>query len=105
MLPSAIVPATAHRDRRPPPRSDTPASRCSARYNPSELFSPSSKARLTDHDLDRFPGRTLFDRIARATCHAGCLPRKELYEAWEVARRVRRICRGGRIVDLAAGHG
>jgi len=69
------------------------------------LFSPSSKARLTDHDLGRFPGRTLFDRIARAACHAGCLPRKELYEAWEVARRVRRICRGGRIVDLAAGHG
>ena len=38
-------------------------------------------------------------------CHAGCLPRKELYEAWEVARRVRRIFRSGRIVDLAAGHG
>jgi len=75
------------------------------RYNPPELFSPSSKARLTDHDLDRFPGRTLFDRIARAVCHAECLPRKELYEAWEVARRVRRVCRGGRIVDLAAGHG
>jgi hypothetical protein len=68
-------------------------------------ISPSSKARLTDHDLDKFPGQTLFDRIARATCEAGCLPRKELYEAWEVARRVRRICRGGRIVDLASGHG
>lgn len=38
-------------------------------------------------------------------CHAGCLPRKELYEAWETARRVRRLFRGGRIVDLAAGHG
>jgi methyltransferase family protein len=38
-------------------------------------------------------------------CHAGCLPRKELYEAWEMARRVRRVFRGGRIVDLAAGHG
>jgi len=69
------------------------------------MFSPSSKARLTSHDLDRFPGDTLFDRIARATCEAGCLPRKELYEAWEVARRVRRAFRGGRIVDLAAGHG
>ncbi len=68
-------------------------------------FSLSSKARLTEHDLDRFPGDTLFDRIARATCEAGCLPRKELYEAWEVARRVRRVFRGGRIVDLAAGHG
>jgi len=68
-------------------------------------FSLSSKARLTDRDLGRFPGSSLFDRIARAVCHAGCLPRKELYEAWETARRVRRVFRGGRIVDLAAGHG
>ena len=43
--------------------------------------------------------------MARAVCHAGCLPRKELYEAWEVARRVRRLFRGGRIVDLGGGHG
>src|SRR3954470_19427403 len=68
-------------------------------------FSRSSGARLTDRDLDRFPGDTLFDRIAHVVCHAGCLPRKELYEAWEVARRVRRLFRGGRIVDLGAGHG
>jgi hypothetical protein len=65
----------------------------------------SSKGRLTDRDLERFPGASLFDRLARAVCHAGCLPRKELYEAWEVARRVRRLFRGGRIVDLAGGHG
>ncbi|KAF0214925.1 MAG: hypothetical protein FD174_4276, partial [Geobacteraceae bacterium] len=50
-------------------------------------------------------GDTLFDAIARAVCRAGCLPRKELYEAWEVSRRVRRRFRGGRIVDLACGHG
>jgi hypothetical protein len=68
-------------------------------------FSPASRARLTVHDLDRFPGATLFHRIARAVCEAGCLPRKELYEAWELARRVRRLLRGGRIVDLGAGHG
>jgi hypothetical protein len=68
-------------------------------------FSHSSRGRLTDRDLDRFPGDKLFDRLARAVCHAGCLPRKELYEAWEVARRVRRLFRGGRIVDLCAGHG
>lgn len=68
-------------------------------------FSPSSRGRLTDRDLDRFPGDTLFDRVARAVCHAGCLPRKELYEAWEVARRVRRLFRGGRVIDLGAGHG
>jgi len=38
-------------------------------------------------------------------CHAGCLPRKELFEAWEMAKRVRRLFRGGRVVDLAGGHG
>jgi hypothetical protein len=69
------------------------------------VFSRSSKARLTVRDLDRFPDRTLFHTIARAVCRAACLPRKELYEAWEVARRVRRVFRGGRIVDLAGGHG
>ncbi|MBZ5558653.1 MAG: methyltransferase [Acidobacteriia bacterium] len=69
------------------------------------MFSHSSKGRLTDRDLGRFPERTLFHKVARAVCHAGCLPRKELYEAWEVARRVRRLFRGGRIVDLCAGHG
>lgn len=65
----------------------------------------SSKNRLTEKLLPRFSGSTLFDRIARAVCRAGCLPRKELYEAWEVARRVRRRFRGGRVVDLASGHG
>jgi methyltransferase family protein len=69
------------------------------------VFSPSSKARLTVRDLDRFPDGTLFHRIARAVCRVECLPRKELYEAWEVARRVRRLIRGGRVVDLGAGHG
>jgi hypothetical protein len=39
------------------------------------------------------------------TCAADCLPRKELFEAWEVARRVRRRMRGGPVVELAAGHG
>ncbi|MEQ1757675.1 MAG: hypothetical protein ABL986_05110, partial [Vicinamibacterales bacterium] len=63
-------------------------------------FLPSSRGRLTDHDLGRFAGDTLFDRIGRELCHAGCLPRKELFEAWETARRVRRLLRGGRVVDL-----
>lgn len=65
----------------------------------------SSRNRLTGKLLHKFTGDTLFDAIARAVCRAGCLPRKELYEAWEVARRVRRRFRGGRIVDLACGHG
>lgn len=69
------------------------------------MFDPASKARLTEHDLGRFPEDTLFHRIARIVCRARCLPRKELFEAWEVARRVRRRFRGGRVVDLCAGHG
>jgi hypothetical protein len=68
-------------------------------------FSPSSRARLTRHDLGRFAGSTLVDRLGRALCEAECLPRKELYEAWEVARRARRWFRGGRVVDVAGGHG
>lgn len=69
------------------------------------VFSHASKDRLTEHDLGRFPGDTLFDRVARAVCSARCLPRKELYECWEVARRTRRRFRGGRVVDVAGGHG
>lgn len=69
------------------------------------FFHPGSINRLTRHDLGRFPGDTLFDRLGRAVCDAGCLPRKELYEAWEVARRTRRLFRGGRVFDVAGGHG
>jgi SAM-dependent methyltransferase len=65
----------------------------------------SSRNRLTGKLLSRFTGTTLFDAVGRAVCRAGCLPRKELFEAWEVARRVRRRFRGGRVVDLACGHG
>jgi len=68
-------------------------------------MNPSSKSRLTEKQLENFSGGSLFDRIARAVCRAGTLPAKELYEAWEVARRVRRKFRGGRVVDLACGHG
>jgi hypothetical protein len=69
------------------------------------VFSPASRGRLTNRDVERFPDDTLFDRLARTVCQAGCLPRKELYEAWEVARRVRRLFRGGRVLDLGGGHG
>ena len=64
-----------------------------------------STTRLTPGAARHFPGETLFDRFARTVCEADCLPRKELYETWEVARRVYRRFRGGRVVDLAAGHG
>ena len=66
---------------------------------------PSSRNRLNERHLEHFPGESLFDKIARTVCRAGCLPRKELYEAWEVARRVRRRFTGRRIIDMACGHG
>jgi len=68
-------------------------------------FDPGSRSLLSRHDLGRFPAATLFDKLARVVCAVDCLPRKELYESWEVARRVRRRFRGGRVVDLACGHG
>lgn len=68
-------------------------------------FDHGSRAKLTRRDLGRFAGETLFDRIARVVCDVEMLPRKELYESWELARRVRRRFRGGRVVDMACGHG
>lgn len=64
-----------------------------------------SKSRLTEKQAAEFSGDTLFEKIARAVCAAGVLPAKELYEAWETARRIRRKYRGGRVLDLAGGHG
>lgn len=66
---------------------------------------PGARKRLTPGAAENFPGDTLFARLARVVCAANCLPRKELYEAWETARRARRRLKGGRVVDLAAGHG
>jgi hypothetical protein len=68
-------------------------------------FARSSRVKLTPRAALHFQGETLFDRIGRAVCGAECLPRKELYESWELARRARRRFRGGRVVDLACGHG
>ena len=68
-------------------------------------FDPSSRTKLTRRDTPRFDGPTLFHKLGRVICEAECLPRRELFEAWEVARRTRRRFRGGRVVDLACGHG
>lgn len=66
---------------------------------------PGSRKNLSPPAAVHYPGPGLFDRLARVLCAADCLPRKELYEAWETARRTRRRLHGGRVVDLAAGHG
>lgn len=65
----------------------------------------SSRSRLTRFTVADFPGDTLFDAVGRVVSEAECLPRKELFEAWAVAKRVNRRVRGQPIVDLAAGHG
>ena len=67
--------------------------------------SPGSKTRLRPGAQRHYPSDSAFDRIARVVCRVGLLPRKELYESWEIAKRVRRHLRGTRIVDLACGHG
>lgn len=69
------------------------------------MMKKSSKNRLMPRHSTLFTSTSLFDRIARSVCRAGTLPRKELYEAWEMAKRVRRRYRGGRVVDLACGQG
>lgn len=69
------------------------------------MIDPSSRVRLKPTTARHFTTDSFFDRLARVLCDANCLPRKELFESWEVARRTRRRFRGGRIVDLACGHG
>ncbi len=67
-------------------------------------FDQHARTTLTHYDLQRFEGETLFARLARTICMAECLPRKELYEAWEVARRIYRRFKGRPILELACGH-
>ena len=70
-----------------------------------ENLDKSSRNVLNRYTAERLLGDTLFARIGRAVCEAECLPRKEFFEAWEVAKRVRRQMRGGKVIELAAGHG
>ena len=64
----------------------------------------SSRGRLTPYTRAAFSGNTLLDSLGRVLSDVGCLPRKELFEAWAVAKRVRRRFRGGSVVEMAAGH-
>jgi hypothetical protein len=66
-----------------------------------------SRNKLTPSRARLYPGETLLDEIGRAVCVAGCLPRKELHEAWEMATRVRAHFGGAhaRVVDLCSGFG
>jgi len=64
-----------------------------------------SKKRLRPGAQRHYASDSAFDRIARVVCRAGCIPRKELHESWEIAKRARRHLRGSRVIDLASGHG
>ncbi|MBU1240865.1 SAM-dependent methyltransferase [Myxococcota bacterium] len=66
--------------------------------------------RSSDNVLNRyttrwFEGESLVNRIGRTLCLAECVSRKEFFESWETAKRLRRQMRGGTILELAAGHG
>jgi hypothetical protein len=66
---------------------------------------PSSRARLNRTTIDAFPGTSLRDKLGRAVSEAECLPRKEFFESWYAARKIRRWFRGGPVFEVAAGHG
>ena len=69
------------------------------------MFSPARSPASPRRTSAGSPATRCATGIGRAVCRAGVLPRKEFFEAWEVARRARRLFRGGRVMDLAAGHG
>jgi methyltransferase family protein len=75
------------------------------RYQVQASARAASRSRLSPRSLPDFAGDTLFDAVGRVVCEADCLPRKELFESWEVANRVRRRVRGRPVLELAAGHG
>ena len=54
-------------------------------------FVVGSRRRLTKRDAGRFEGDTLLDAVGRVVCEAECLPRRELFESWEIARRNRAV--------------
>ena len=58
------------------------------------------------HLFDQAGHPQLLAEVGRTVCTAEVLPRKELYEAWEVATRVDAAFPSAtRVADLAAGHG
>ncbi len=68
-------------------------------------FDRSSRKRLNRHATRFYTGETLFARLGRAVCEAEAISRKEFFETWEVARRVRKRLGGQPVFELAAGHG
>ena len=65
----------------------------------------SSRSRLTAYTEREFPADTLHDKLGRVVSRAECLPRKEFFESWAVAKRVHRRVKRRPVIELAAGHG
>ena len=70
-------------------------------------FRVGSRSKLTPRDAPHFASLPpLLGEVADAVSSAACLPRKELFEAWEVATRIdAAFPSASRVADLAAGHG
>ncbi len=71
-------------------------------------MSLNSRRKLKPTDAERFSSEEpiLFMELAKVICSTGVLPRKELYECWQMAICVNKVfpeCL--RVADLAAGHG
>lgn len=68
-----------------------------------------SRSKLRRRDIETFEkgfSPPLFAKVAAAVCSAEVLPRKELFETWEVASRIdNAFPNATRVADLAAGHG
>lgn len=70
------------------------------------MHGPGSRNKLTPSHARHYTGAGVVDVAGRALCAVGCLPRKELHEAYEMAVRVSaQSDRGGRVVDLCCGFG
>mmetsp|Transcript_45835 Transcript_45835/g.76426 ORF Transcript_45835/g.76426 Transcript_45835/m.76426 type:complete len:351 (+) Transcript_45835:2-1054(+) len=79
---------------------------------PSSFHRWSSRKKLIMEHYDLYQGKQLLDELARTICVAGCIPRKELFEAIEVGVRIHEHFSDhtGRleypfIVDACSGHG
>src|SRR5688572_22783364 len=76
-----------------------------ARLQNRAVHGVGSRNKLQTSKIGLYPSDSMLDVLGRAICSVGCLPRKELHEAWEMAVRVREHFRGGRVVDLCASFG
>lgn len=95
-----------------PSRSAAQLPRLAGTLLPVDPLKRGSRTRLRPRDIPAlesaagYSEHPLFADVARVVCNAGVLPRKELFEAWEVATIVdAAFPTAPCVADLAAGHG